>query len=91
MEQVPSDHQFELSVVMPCLNEADTLEICINKVLKIFEEHQISGEVVIGDNGSEDGSQQIAERLGARVVHIEERGYGAALMGGIAAARANSS
>jgi glycosyltransferase involved in cell wall biosynthesis len=87
MEQVPSDHQFELSVVMPCLNEADTLEICINKVLKIFEEHQISGEVVIGDNGSEDGSQQIAERLGARVVHIEERGYGAALMGGIAAAR----
>lgn len=77
----------ELSVVMPCLNEADTLEICISKVLRIFEEHAIAGEVVIADNGSHDGSVKIAERLGARVEHVAERGYGAALMGGIAAAR----
>ena len=75
-----SDDQFELSVVMPCLNEADTLEICITKALRVFDEHGISGEVVIADNGSDDGSQEIAERLGARVVHVEERGYGAALM-----------
>ena len=84
--RVPDD-QFELSVVMPCLNEADTLEICITTALRIFDEHGISGEVVIADNGSDDGSQEIAERLGARVVHVEERGYGAALMGGISAAR----
>ena len=77
----------ELSVVMPCLNEADTLEICISKVLRIFDEHDIRGEVVIADNGSHDGSQKIAERLGARVEHVAERGYGAALMGGISAAR----
>ncbi|MCP5043124.1 MAG: glycosyltransferase family 2 protein [bacterium] len=77
----------ELSVVMPCLNEADTLEICVNKVLRIFEEHAIVGEVVVADNGSHDGSQEIAERLGARVEHVAERGYGAALMGGISAAR----
>ncbi|MDP6977473.1 MAG: glycosyltransferase family 2 protein [Myxococcota bacterium] len=77
----------ELSVVMPCLNEADTLETCISKVLRIFEEHGIAGEVVIADNGSDDGSQKIAERLGARVEHVAERGYGAALMGGIATAR----
>ena len=72
---------------MPCLNEADTIEICITKVLRIFEEHDIEGEVVIADNGSHDGSQKIAESLGARVEDVAERGYGAALMGGIAAAR----
>jgi len=81
------DANIELTVVMPCLNEADTLEICITKVLRVFEEHEIAGEVVIADNGSQDGSQRIAERLGARVEHVTERGYGAALMGGIAAAR----
>ncbi len=72
---------------MPCLNEADTLEICITKVLRIFDEHKIVGEVVIADNGSTDGSQEIATRLGARVEDVPERGYGAALMGGIMAAR----
>ncbi len=77
----------ELSVVMPCLNEADTLEVCIGKVLRVFDEHSIAGEIIIADNGSFDGSQKIAERLGARVENVRERGYGAALMGGIAAAR----
>jgi glycosyltransferase involved in cell wall biosynthesis len=79
--------QPELTVVMPCLNEAATIGICIRKALDSFERIGISGEVVVADNGSTDGSQQIAEELGARVVPVERRGYGAALTGGIAAAR----
>jgi glycosyltransferase involved in cell wall biosynthesis len=77
----------EVSVVMPCLDEADTLATCITKVQHVFAEQQIDGEIVIADNGSTDGSQQIAAKLGARVVDVEERGYGNALMGGIRAAR----
>ena len=77
----------ELSVVMPCLNEAETLETCIKKVQLYFHEHDISGEVIIADNGSNDGSQAIAKQLNARVVNVESRGYGSALKGGIAAAR----
>ena len=77
----------ELTVVMPCLNEARTIGICIRKALDSFERIGIVGEVVVADNGSTDGSQQIAEELGARVVPVERRGYGAALTGGIAAAR----
>jgi glycosyltransferase involved in cell wall biosynthesis len=77
----------ELSVVIPCLNEAETIGICIRKALDSFERIGIVGEVVVGDNGSTDGSQRIAEELGARVVPVEQRGYGAALTGGIAAAR----
>lgn len=80
------DH-VEVSVVMPCLNEADTLATCIRKAQRSFAENNIKGEIVIADNGSTDGSQQIAESLGARVVPVEEKGYGNALMGGIAAAR----
>jgi glycosyltransferase involved in cell wall biosynthesis len=76
----------ELSVVIPCLNEADTLATCLRKVLLVFEEHEIDGEVVVADNGSTDGSQEIAAGLGARVVDVEEKGYGSALMGGIRAA-----
>jgi glycosyltransferase involved in cell wall biosynthesis len=72
---------------MPCLNEARTLGICIQKALDSFERIGIAGEVVVADNGSADGSQQIAEELGARVIPVERRGYGAALTGGIAAAR----
>jgi glycosyltransferase involved in cell wall biosynthesis len=79
--------QPELSVVMPCLNEAQTIGICIRKALDSFERIGIAGEVVVADNGSTDGSQQIAEKLGARVVPVEQRGYGAALTGGIVAAR----
>lgn len=79
--------ELEVSVVMPCLNEADTLETCVNRALEALRSHGIAGEVVVADNGSRDGSVEIAERLGARVVHVAERGYGSALMGGIAAAR----
>ena len=77
----------ELSVVMPCLNEARTLGICIRKAQGSFERLGIDGEVIVADNGSTDGSREIAEELGARVVPVEQRGYGAALTGGIAAAR----
>ena len=77
----------ELSVVMPCLNEARTLGTCIRKAQASFERLGISGEVVVADNGSTDGSREIAQELGARVVPVEQRGYGAALTGGIAAAR----
>jgi glycosyltransferase involved in cell wall biosynthesis len=77
----------ELSVVMPCLNEAETLEVCIRKAQQAMREANIAGEVIVADNGSADGSIEIAERLGARVAHVKARGYGNALMGGIAAAR----
>jgi glycosyltransferase involved in cell wall biosynthesis len=72
---------------MPCLNEARTIGTCIRKAQASFERIGIAGEVVVADNGSTDGSQEIAEELGARVVLVQERGYGAALTGGIAAAR----
>jgi glycosyltransferase involved in cell wall biosynthesis len=72
---------------MPCLNEGDTLPICIGKAQGALRENEILGEVILADNGSTDGSQAIAESLGARVVSIEQKGYGNALMGGIAAAR----
>ena len=77
----------ELSVVMPCLNEADTLAVCIEKCQRALRDADVRGEVIVADNGSADGSIDIAERLGARVVHVREKGYGNALMGGIAAAR----
>jgi glycosyltransferase involved in cell wall biosynthesis len=77
----------ELSVVMPCLNEADTLATCVEKAQRALREHGIVGEVIVADNGSSDGSPEIARRLGARVVPVTARGYGNALMGGIAAAR----
>jgi glycosyltransferase involved in cell wall biosynthesis len=77
----------ELSIVMPCLNEAETIGICVKKARAFLETHGLSGEVIIADNGSTDGSQQIANALGARIVHVPARGYGAALIGGIDAAR----
>lgn len=83
----PNGQPIELSVVMPCLNEADTLAVCIEKAQRAFRENHIAGEVVIADNGSTDGSQEIARGLGARVIDVAEKGYGNALMGGIAAAR----
>ena len=78
---------YELSVVMPCLNESETLAICIQKAQNYLRRSGVSGEIVIGDNGSTDGSQQIAADLGARVVQVPVRGYGAALYGAITAAR----
>lgn len=77
----------ELTILMPCLNEAETLAICITKAQDYLTRSGISGEVVIADNGSTDGSQQIAESLGARVVPVPVRGYGAALGAGIRAAK----
>lgn len=77
----------ELTVVMPCLNEAETVATCVQKAVTFLAEHGIDGEVVVADNGSTDGSQQLATEAGARVVPIADRGYGNALLGGIAAAR----
>ncbi|MEG4572719.1 glycosyltransferase family 2 protein [Microcoleus sp. N3A4] len=81
------EYTLELSILMPCLNEAETLEICIEKAQKFLRELDIVGEVIIADNGSTDGSQDIATRMGARVVPVAAKGYGSALMGGIIAAR----
>jgi glycosyltransferase involved in cell wall biosynthesis len=80
-------HNAEVSVVIPCLNEAKSLAICITKALGAFRSAGIRGEVVIADNGSTDGSVEIATQSGARVVHVPKRGYGAALRAGIGAAR----
>lgn len=77
--------QIELSIVMPCLNEAETLAVCIIKARSYLTRSGVVGEIVIADNGSTDGSQQIARDLGARVIEIEEKGYGSALIGGIEA------
>jgi glycosyltransferase involved in cell wall biosynthesis len=76
----------ELSVVMPCLDEADTVETCVRKAQAAMQKHAIRGEVIVADNGSSDGSREIAERAGARVLPVPQRGYGNALLAGIAAA-----
>ena len=90
MSGQPADQQptgsLELSVVMPCLNEAETLETCIRKAQHFLREARVAGEVLVADNGSTDGSQALATRTGARLVPVEARGYGSALMGGITAA-----
>ncbi len=77
----------ELTILMPCLNEAETLGTCVRKAMDYLARSGIAGEVLVADNGSTDGSQEIARGLGARVVPVAERGYGAALIAGIAAAR----
>jgi hypothetical protein len=79
--------KLDLSVVMPCLNEADTVAACVRKAVAKIREMGVRGEVIVADNGSTDGSQSLARAEGATVVDISQRGYGAALMGGIAAAR----
>jgi len=76
----------EVSIVMPCLNEADTLATCIKKAKLGLERTGARGEIVVADNGSTDSSIEIANREGARVVHVKEKGYGMALRGGIQAA-----
>ena len=73
----------EVTILMPCLNEAETVGTCINKAQRFLSRADISGEVLIADNGSTDGSREIAEKLGARVVSVADQGYGAALIGGI--------
>lgn len=77
----------ELTIVMPCLNEAETLAACVQKARLGLERAGLRGEVLVADNGSTDGSIALAEKLGARVVHVKEKGYGSALRGGIEAAR----
>ncbi len=80
------ERELELTILMPCLNEAETLAVCISQARSFLETEHIAGEVLIADNGSTDGSQAIAEANGARVVTVPERGYGAALRGGTVAA-----
>jgi glycosyltransferase involved in cell wall biosynthesis len=77
----------EATVLMPCLNESETIGTCIGKAQRFLVQNHIAGEIVIADNGSHDGSIEIAEKLGARVVRVTDRGYGAALIGGMQAAR----
>jgi glycosyltransferase involved in cell wall biosynthesis len=79
--------EVELSIVMPCLNEAETLATCIMKAQQSLREHGIAGEIIVADNGSQDGSQALATSMGVRIIHVPVKGYGNALMGGIAAAR----
>jgi glycosyltransferase involved in cell wall biosynthesis len=79
--------ELELSIVMPCLNEAETLAVCVDKAMGFLKSHAIKGEVLVADNGSTDGSQSIAVKHGARVIKVAAKGYGSALMGGIRAAR----
>lgn len=81
------NEQYELTILMPCLNEAETLATCIQKAKTYLEESGVHGEIVIADNGSTDGSQEIAKEHGARVVNVPEKGYGAALIGGCNGAR----
>ncbi len=81
------EEPLELTIVMPCLNEAETLGTCIDKASSYLARSGISGEIIVADNGSTDGSQQIAAQHGARLVAVSQRGYGAALAGGIDAAR----
>jgi hypothetical protein len=86
-EVVGATQPVDVSVVIPCLNEANSLAICIDKAASAFRNAGLCGEVVVADNGSNDGSVVIAEQHGARVIHVAERGYGAALRAGIAASR----
>lgn len=87
MLQSYSPAGIELSVVMPCLNEAETIETCIQKAQGYLTRSGVRGEIVIGDNGSTDGSQEIARKCGARVIDVPMRGYGAALYAATLAAR----
>jgi glycosyltransferase involved in cell wall biosynthesis len=82
-----TSEEIELSVVMPCLNESATVGSCVRKALGAMRQHGIRGEVIVADNGSTDGSRELAAEAGAHLVAVETRGYGSALRAGIAAAR----
>src|ERR1700739_3199670 len=86
LDSPTSAQVLEVSVVLPCLNERETLQACITKATAALNSAGISGEVIVADNGSTDGSIEIAESAGARLVPVEQRGYGNALKGGIQAA-----
>lgn len=85
-EKTAADQTVEISIVMPCLNEAETLATCIQKAQRAIAKEGLSAEIIVADNGSTDGSQVIAKELGARVVSVSRKGYGSALIGGIDAA-----
>jgi glycosyltransferase involved in cell wall biosynthesis len=85
-QPVPAASGLELTILMPCLNEARTIAICIRKAQAFLAHHGVRGEVLVADNGSVDGSQALARACGARVIDVPERGYGSALRAGIAAA-----
>ena len=87
LEATPTAWALEVSVVLPCLNERETVGICVAKAVAALESAGIKGEVIVADNGSSDGSVELAQAAGARVVHVQHRGYGNALRGGIQAAR----
>ena len=82
----PIETDVLVSVVIPCLNEAANIEQCVTRARAVLEEHDLRGEVVVADNGSEDGSPALAEAAGARVIHEPRRGYGSAYLAGFAAA-----
>src|SRR5215467_3181577 len=84
---VPVADQVQVSVVIPCLNEARSVAFCIDKAFAAFKDAQVNGEVVVSDNGSSDGSIEVSRQHGARVVHATMRGYGNALKKGIQEAR----
>ena len=79
--------QYKVSIVMPCLNEAETLATCIGKAQNFLSRNHIAGEIIVADNGSTDGSVKLAQEMGARVVHVNQKGYGNALRGGFEAAQ----
>ncbi len=83
----PGGTTVELSIVIPCLDEADTLGLCLAKVNQVFSSGQVVGEIIVADNGSSDGSAEVARQFGAVVVHVSRKGYGSALMAGIHEAR----
>ena len=84
----PNINILELSIVMPCLNEEETVAICVEKALQFLAENDVKGEVIVADNGSSDNSVEIAKRAGARIIIVNKKGYGSALIAGIEAARA---
>jgi glycosyltransferase involved in cell wall biosynthesis len=84
---VMNDGELEVSVVIPCLNEHETIGVCVQKAVGALAQSGLSGEVIVAENGSTDGSVEIAESVGARVIPVRSRGYGNALRGGIEAAR----
>jgi glycosyltransferase involved in cell wall biosynthesis len=80
--------EIEISIVIPCLNEAETLQGCVVEAFAALESNGVTGEVIVADNGSSDGSQEIARQAGARVITVSRKGYGNALQGGIRASEA---
>jgi glycosyltransferase involved in cell wall biosynthesis len=81
------DENLELTLLMPCLDEARTVGACVGRALAFLKQHGVRGEVLVADNGSRDDSGRSPSAMGARVVNVAEKGYGAALLGGIRAAR----